>query len=175
MSDIVKQTEYGLNRGNLKMIALFCMTLDHFAVMIFDSWLMLLSKDSLEYTCVNTLEIAFRAIGRLAFPIFCYFIVEGLFYTRNIYKYCLRLLILAFISEIPFNMVLNHSFFTTRGQNVFWTLLIGLVVIYTVDGVLKKFEWLKAIKYAVCLTACLLAFMSENISKRITAASEYSP
>ena len=162
MTDKNNKSEYGLNRGNLKMIALFCMTLDHFAVMILDSWLKILAKESLEYFCVNTLHIMLRLIGRIAFPIFCFFIVEGLLYTRNVYKYALRLLILGIISEVPFDMVLKHTFFDRHNQNVFWTLLLGLITIYAIDGIYKKVKCKKAIRYIiVTITALSGMYLAE--------------
>ena len=41
-------------------------------------------------------------VGRLAFPIFAFMIVEGYFHTKNLKKYVLRLLFFAVISEIPY-------------------------------------------------------------------------
>jgi len=158
MNYIKEQSQYVFNRGNLKMIALFCMTLDHFAVMILDSWLKILEKESLEFFCVNTLHIMLRLIGRIAFPIFCFFIVEGLLHTRSVFKYALRLLILGIISEVPFDMVLKHTFFDTKSQNVFWTLLLGLITIYAIDGIYKKVRCQKAIRYII-ITATALSGM----------------
>ncbi|MBO4311228.1 MAG: hypothetical protein J5856_09230 [Lachnospiraceae bacterium] len=135
MSELTTESKYGLNRGNLKMIALFCMTLDHFGVMILESWMKLYDKTSNEYSLISFFDANIRLIGRIAFPIFCFFIVEGLIHTRNIYKYALRLFLLAIISEIPFDMLIAHRYFHSTYQNVFWTLLIGLVTIYCINGI----------------------------------------
>ena len=162
MTKSLKKTKETFNRGNLKMIALFCMTLDHFAVMIFDSWMKLYDKTSIEYALISTPMIAFRLIGRMAFPIFCFFIVEGLFHTRSVFKYSLRLLLLAFISEVPFDMVLKHTFWDIHYQNVFWTLFLGLITIYAVDGILKKIRSVKALRYILAgLTAVSGIYLAE--------------
>ena len=69
-------------------------------------------------------------LGRLAYPIFAFMIVEGYFHTRNLRRYILRLFLFALISEIPFNLMYSASLFYPYHQNVIWTLLIGLGLIH---------------------------------------------
>ena len=69
-------------------------------------------------------------IGRLAFPIFAFTLVEGYFHTKNLKRYALRLLLFALIAEIPFNLMSVSSVIYPLHQNVIWTLLIGLWMIH---------------------------------------------
>ena len=68
-------------------------------------------------------------IGRIAFPIFAFLIVEGFFHTSNIKKYRKRLLICALLSEIPFNFLMSGRWYGPFHQNVLWTFYLGLLLI----------------------------------------------
>ena len=68
-------------------------------------------------------------IGRIAFPIFAFLIVEGYFHTHNLKKYVGRLLLFAIISEIPFNLVMGSRLVFPIHQNVLWTFLIAIALI----------------------------------------------
>lgn len=69
-------------------------------------------------------------VGRIAYPIFAFLIVEGYFHTHSLKKYVMRLLLFAVISEIPFDLVMGSSIFYPIHQNVLWTFLIGILCIY---------------------------------------------
>lgn len=72
-------------------------------------------------------------IGRIAYPIFAFMIVEGYFHTKKLKQYVLRLLIFAALSEIPFNLMTGGSLFNLLHQNVLWTFLIGVGLIHLIE------------------------------------------
>ena len=100
----------GLSGSAMKVIALVAMTVDHIAYY-------LMEHGTLQYDVM-------RMVGRMAFPIFAFLLVEGYSHTRSTGKYALNLLAFALISEIPW-WLLNHD----NTHNVFFTLLFGLVAI----------------------------------------------
>lgn len=73
-----------------------------------------------------------RDIGRVAFPIFCFLLVEGFLHTKNRFKYGRNLLIFACISEIPWNFMHTNSWFCTK-QNVFFTLFLGYLAFCAIE------------------------------------------
>ena len=77
-------------------------------------------------------------IGRLAFPIFAFMCVEGYFHTKNFRKYLLRLFIFALISELPFNLVMGGRLLYPLHQNVLWTFLLGLGLVWLNERVREK-------------------------------------
>ena len=125
----------GIPGSTLKIVAIVCMFIDHFAAIILSDYVnTLLQLTNNDYTLVtrNPVYIAMlvmRCIGRLGFPIFCFLLIEGFLHTHNKVKYAFRLFLFALISEIPFDYGFNHTFLEFGYQNVFFTLFIGLVVL----------------------------------------------
>ena len=77
-------------------------------------------------------------VGRLAFPIYAFMIVEGYFHTKNIKKYVGRLLLFAVLSEIPFNLAMGSSLFYPIHQNVLWSFLLSIGLIRWNENVKEK-------------------------------------
>ena len=122
---------FGISGSTLKIIAIISMTIDHFAASFLYRGIMILpsvTSNTELMRFLRELYSAMRAIGRPAFPIFCFLLVEGFCHTRNQTKYAARLFVFALISEIPFDYGLRGAFFVERHQNVFFTLFIGLMV-----------------------------------------------
>ena len=98
-----------------------------------------------------------NGIGRLAFPIFAFLLVEGYFHTRSVKKYALRLLIFAMISEIPFNLVVSSRVFYPFHQNIMWTLLLALGLMHWNERVkISGKEWKRI---AVAVASILLGYI----------------
>ncbi len=118
----------------LKLIACVFMFIDHIGYGIIHNYMIAHSMDLLpeEYSMLNNIYKAFQGVGRMAFPIFCFFIVEGFLRTRNVTKYAIRLAVFGLISEIPFDIGLFGKVFYWEHQNVIITFFIAIVMLSTV-------------------------------------------
>ena len=102
-------------------------------------------------------------VGRLAFPIFAFMTVEGYFRTKNFKKYMKRLLVLAIISEIPFNLMNSGSVVDPFHQNVIWTFIISLLCIAWINKIRSK-TWKLPNVILACSGITILGFLIGTVS-----------
>lgn len=115
----------GISASTLKLFAVVTMLIDHIAAAVL---VRMLRAGAAGYE-VYTIYSAMRQIGRIAFPIYCFLLVEGAERTSNRWKYAARLGAFALLSEIPFDLAFSSSVLEFGYQNVFFTLFLGLVTI----------------------------------------------
>ncbi|MEZ3433868.1 MAG: conjugal transfer protein TraX [Lachnospiraceae bacterium] len=133
-----------LNSFQLKWIAIITMLIDHVGAVLFPY------------------EIGLRIIGRIAFPIFCFLIVEGFSHTRNVRRYMARLGIFAVLSEVPYDLAFHGKLIDTTGQNVFFTLLLGVLLMYLMEKTPNIF--IKALE--IFLIFCTAELLETDYSGR---------
>ena len=140
----------------IKIIAIIAMTLDHIEKIITQPQMMALMPDipfreaqRITAYILTTLGI----IGRIAFPLFAFFIVEGTRKTRSMPRYIGRLFLFALISEplYYFGFGINPTWegllknlAKHRFTNVFFTLALGALMIWVfglIEKKLPKFKW----------------------------------
>lgn len=125
-----------LDSFQLKCIAIVSMALDHTGAVLYPS------------------QIWLRCLGRIAFPIFCFLIVEGFFHTHDVRRYMGRLGVFALISEIPYDLAFRGVPLEYAHQNVFFTLLIGIGMV-----VLLERNRERPVKAVILLLAMWLAVL----------------
>ena len=144
-----------LTGSHLKWIAIITMLIDHIGAALLEQGI--LSKMA-EYDFWYRFDDVLRAIGRLAFPLFCFLLVEGFQHTKNVKKYTLRLGLFALISEIPFDLAFNGKVLEASYQNVFFTLFLGFLILiglrYFKEKLPSHIVWLR---FIVALTGIVLA------------------
>ncbi len=107
-------SQYNTARDFLKILAIIAMTADHASTVFLNEG--------------NDLYSICQFFGNFTIVIMCFFITQGLRYTRSIQKYAARLLLWAAISEIPFYLLFGLQL------NVLFTLLASLTIIYLFDS-----------------------------------------
>ena len=100
----------------LRLLALVTMLLDHAGLALFPQ------------------VSAFRCIGRLSFPLYCFLLAQGCRHTRDLRAYARRLLLLACLSEIPFDLLIFGRVASGVEQNVLFSLLLGLMAIVACEA-----------------------------------------
>lgn len=137
-----------LDGSALKVIAVITMLIDHIGVLLHPDHILLFTVFGKKITLYWLL----RMIGRMAFPIFAFLIVEGYKHTHSRVRYGVSLLAFAALSEIPFDLFRRGSWFVIEKQNVFFTLLLGYLGICVYEKLKDR-----ALLQACAVAAFLLA------------------
>ena len=98
-----------LSGSALKMLAMAIMLIDHTASFLLRHYPPAIAPWFQIGSTTYSLYRVMRDVGRAAFPIFCFLLVEGFLHTHNRFKYGRNLLIFACISEIPWNFAQNGT------------------------------------------------------------------
>ncbi|MCR4611463.1 MAG: conjugal transfer protein TraX [Lachnospiraceae bacterium] len=130
-----------INASVLKWIAVITMIIDHVGHVFFPEYEIL------------------RWIGRISFPLFAFLLTEGYKHTSNIWKYFLRLGIFAVISEVPYDYCIYGKIIYFGSQNIFFELLLGLLVLYLIDReyIFKERDITIYVKAFIVIAAATLA------------------
>ena len=138
-----------LDANQLKLIAIFAMTVDHIAWLLFPGY------------AKGALPVVMHIIGRLTCPIMCYFIAEGYYHTRNINKYTFRLFLFAVISHFAY-IFASNDFVDARSfipfyfgsilnqTSVMWSLFWGLCALMLFDDE-RLPQWAKTVLFFAIL------------------------
>lgn len=135
----------GLDGFALKFVAMVSMLIDHVGYVVFE-YAMFYQGGTAAFQELLAApwgwlfrggEVGLRMIGRIAFPLYCFLLVEGFWHTRSRGRYLGRLILFALISEIPFDLAVSNCLWNPGFQNVFFDLAVSF-------GVLCGLEWAKA-------------------------------
>jgi len=158
----VQRKRFGISASTLKIIAVFFMLFGLISAYIlethvFDITELTMDGSSEGFTLPHILDLIFFLAGGLAFPIFCFLIVEGMEHTSDLKKYILRLFIFAIITEFIYDIANGNGWFYFKDQNVMFSLLISLFVIVGI----RKFSG-NLLAQSVCLFAGIFASHFSN-------------
>lgn len=113
-----------LNSFHLKLIAIITMFIDHIGMILYPS------------------NIVLRIIGRVAFVLFAFQLVESMHYSKHKIKYILRLFIIDLVL-----IIVAFVFMKQYEENIFGLLAISSLIIYLLD---KEEIYLKPLALIPC-------------------------
>lgn len=133
--------EIGLNRNQLKYIAIIAMVLDHFAVLFIQP--------------SNYMYSILRVIGKLTAPIMCYFLTEGYIHTSSKKRYGTRLFIFSIISQFAFSLAFYNKIFTFN-LNMIFTLFLCFLVLLSYEKINNKL-----LKWSSIIVLIIISYFSD--------------
>ena len=143
MTALSPRRSFSFSGTALKTIACITMLVDHIGASCIEAGILTpgldvgtLSQDTLSAYPLYRLDMVLRFTGRLAFPLFCFLLVEGFIHTHNVKRYVQRLLLFGLVSEVPFDLAFFRTPFAPQHQNVYWTLALAANTDYHAIGVL---------------------------------------
>lgn len=144
----------------LKNIACLTMFTDHFFAILVYNYMSLYPVNVARQPQIEQVYRIGRDIGRVSFVLFAYLIAEGFVYTGSRARYLLRLFLFALLSEIPFDLAFSGKVADWSGQNIYWTLFLGvlLLTLWEYPGRRRSFVS-KAAQIAILVSCCAAAFL----------------
>ncbi len=135
----------GLTASTLKLVACILMAVDHVGMTFFPD------------------RIAWRAVGRLAFPLFAFFIAEGCRYTRN------KLKRLGLLLAVGGGFALVYALYAGEVYgNIFLTFSVSVCMIYLWQNVKRwLFERRDALRSAGALALLAVALLGAAVLFRL--------
>lgn len=140
--------------AQLKYIAMFSMLLDHVNKALLYPYL--------DHEVLLEISDLLDILGRIAYPIFLFFLVEGFFKTKSRGKYIEHLLVFAVISEIPFDLFSTGTFFEPNMNNILFTFVMVLMTLWAIDVLKNKLPraiWY-VLSFAMVAIMCLVAMLT---------------
>ena len=133
----------------IKIFALFFMIIDHVGFVFFSN------------------ELIFRIIGRLSYPLFAYQVAVGFSHTRSKEKHIAKLLIFAFLCQLP-HILMLELYNCDITLNIIFTFVFSLLCIYIIEKFrffskeTNKFNFKNL--FIGLLTSSLLLFVGTNLN-----------
>lgn len=133
-----------VDKEAIKFNAVLTMLIDHLFIMLY------------QFADFDLCYYFGRFIGRFSFPLFAFCLVDGYMRTSNKKRYFIRLLILAIVSEIPFNLFISGQVIDWSNKNVIFTYLLGFLLLEAWDRLLDVPRYIKFC-YVFCF--CFIAIL----------------
>lgn len=114
-------------------------------------------------------KIILSVLGRLSFPLFSFLLVECYNHTPNKKRHLARLLVIAVLSEVPWDYIHSGELWDIESQNVAFTLALGFAMLILYD--LPYRDYLKQYKPKIANDEKKLKRNEKYIKVAITGAA----
>ncbi|HBP24136.1 MAG TPA: conjugal transfer protein TraX [Oribacterium sp.] len=161
---VLKSTKnhIGLSGGFLKLFAVLMMTAYDFAVVIIQNGKLYGYSEEYYQMAIATAEgmrwlklyHILHFCGCFCVPIFAFLCVEGFLHSSHFWKYFGRMLLLALLSEVPFDLCMYNETYHFELQNPVFSLALGLLVLYG----MKRNKKRVGRKWTGVALGCLVAY-----------------
>lgn len=149
--------KWGISGTVLWVLAMIFLSMDHFGAAYLEIGVLGgMTEEGLDiYSPYMQTDLVLRIFGAIAFPLMAFLLVEGFRKTEDFKDYVLKLLTVAVVAEIPFDLAFYRTPIYLWHQNVFFTFLLGAFVL----AGLKRYGKNMAMKIVVLLLGCGAAFL----------------
>lgn len=159
-NEMVLENLWDTNSGSfssdmLKLTAMITMLIDHIGAGILENLIIQIPLSAETRDLLIVIDQVLRLIGRIAFPLYCFLLVQGFVHTKSRLKYAGSLLLFALLSEYPFDFIFSGGI-DFSSSNVLFTLLIGLLTLWGIEKAGSKILLQVLISAIGILTAAIL-------------------
>lgn len=149
----------GLSTNALKILAVLFMFIDHIGLIFFEV------PSPLGDTQIGSiLDVPFRVVGRCAFPLFLFCLIEGYKHTSDKLNYMKRLSLFAVISEVPYDLGNYHKIWSWQGCNVMVTMFMIISTLYAFEFLSEKIKDSVNVRISCIITVCIICVIIHFIS-----------
>ena len=149
----------GLDGFQLKLIALIIMTIDHIYYFGFS---------------LTDMPEIMTLIGRIAAPVFVFFVTEGFVHTHSRGKYLLRLYVCGVLMQFG-NLLVNRFFPLSDGaiviNGIFTTMAVIVIYLWWIENMRKAWREHRrgcAVLYALAMAALFLTFLPISMLAQVS-------
>ncbi len=164
------QRKGGITRSTLRLWAMLCLSLGTLGFAVIQNRLLNLGNTTAQalLTAMQanprvmtyaTVALVLQAVHCCAVPLFAFLLVEGFQRTGDWRKYFLRVLGVAALSELPYNLAVGGKWLDTTTRNPVFSLVLAMVMLYFFRRYSEKSFFNFAIKVVVAVAAVLWSLM----------------
>ena len=140
MNNLAKNQPRGMSRQTLRIWGLVFIAIGTAGQAIIQNKMLgvgTVSADKLTELLENTDNFAMASVALVlqfvlacAIPVFTFLLVDGFQKTSNLKNYILRVLGVAALSEVPFNLAMSGKWLDLNSRNPVFAMVLGLIMLY---------------------------------------------